>query len=121
MRGAWYWYVEDAYDGNVVKIHEEKKDYVRGQYWVLPAKIKVPCKRKDGTPDYVLENWRLYMQPRWFVERDVPGVNSAHGLNCEWVCVMRQPAPVYKRTMKGVDVCETCGHEETIWETERVS
>ena len=67
--GAWYWYVDDDYQGNAVRIHMERKDRV---------------------------------------------------LNCEWVCVKRERAPKYKRTAVGVNTCEHCGHEETVWETERV-
>lgn len=124
MSGAWYWYVEDCDYGNNVRMHIEKKDAVRGHWWVVPARIKV----RDGVEhhEYHYEDWRLYLQPKWYADYHQTGKARSpdkidQTLNCEWVVVKREPAPVYTRTMRGVNTCKTCGHEETVWEVARES
>jgi hypothetical protein len=117
--GAWYWYIEKGYHPEPwVKIHMEKPGFVRAEYWVIPARVDVyEDKKYAGT-----EDWRLYMQPWWRAAGldYAAGWKDGHPLDCEWVCVKREKAPVYKREAVGVDVCESCGHEETVWEHTKV-
>jgi hypothetical protein len=103
MNGAWYWYVAEGPYGtdNAVRIHAEEPGAVRGRYWVIPAQ------------DHDYRQWRVYLQPRWYVERDTPGVNSARGNDCEWVFVKRErwKPPPKEPIEYTTDICECCGQE----------
>lgn len=110
MLQPWYWWVEEEVAYGVpqhVVIKTFPKDSVRGRYLVLPFNVRT--KDKDG--EVVYTDWRVYMEPLWTEEQ---------GLNCEWVFHHREKAPKYRKIPKGVNKCECCGNEETVWEYEKV-
>lgn len=110
MNQPWYWWVEEEipYEQQQhVVIKTFPRDSVRGQYLVLPFNVRTVD--KDGNSEYT--DWNVYMQPLWTEEQ---------GFNVEWVFHHREKRPKFRKVPRGVEKCECCGHEERVWEYERI-
>jgi len=111
MKAPWHWYlVRDQASGEVyVRTYVGRPGEVRGGTW------HIPYFGSDGSLV------TLVLQPRWQVERNVPGVNAAYGGDCEWVVVRRDmPRPAKCLDLGcGIcypennppELCDKCGQE----------
>lgn len=93
MNCPWYWYLEELEyaPGFTVRLHAEQHNAIRAHYWIVPVRNQS-------------EDWNLYLRP------------AEQTVNGEWVVVKRERPRKYKTVARGVDVCECCGNEETVWE-----
>ena len=101
MNCPWYWYVDDDYQGNHVRIHAEKPGSVVGRWWVIPVK---DC-------DY--QRWNVYLQPWWIAYKEIgsQALMDPPTLDCEWVFVKRVKWDPKPQEAYVADLCECCGQE----------